>query len=398
MEVIDRVSEMRDRLSQHLRVPRRWMGLLRRSTLGRVIRGSNSIEGYRLSKDDVVAAATGEVVEADESTRLATESYRRAMTYVLQLSSDPHFAWSPSLIKSLHFMMLEHDLSKNPGQWRVKPIFVVDEDKGEQVYEGSQYSVVPALMNELVATLATQDTTTPEIVRAAMAHLNLVMIHPFSDGNGRMARCLQTLVLGRAGSLEPPFSSIEENLGENHRAYYDVLAAVGRGSWHPENDAHPWIRFCLRAHYYQAQTLLRRTTEAEQIWNSLEQQVNILRLPERTVLALWDAAHGYKVKNSTYRAAAEISDQLAGRDLRALVGAGLLVPEHEKRARFYTASQTVFDVRRAAMEDRPAIRDPFEETKASVPTMPGLTRIGFAIKGAVTNPSSTGPRPPRERN
>jgi len=41
-----------------------------------------------------------------------------------------------------------------------------------------------------------------------MAHLNLVMIHPFSDGNGRMARCLQTLVLGREGILEPEFSSL----------------------------------------------------------------------------------------------------------------------------------------------------------------------------------------------
>lgn len=67
-----------------------------------------------------------------------------------------------------------------------------------------------------------------------MAHLNLVMIHPFSDGNGRMARCLQTLVLAREGILEPEFSSIEEYLGRNTQDYYSVLAETSEGSWHPK--------------------------------------------------------------------------------------------------------------------------------------------------------------------
>ena len=79
------------------------------------------------------------------------------------------------------------------------------------------------------------------MIRAAMAHLNLVMIHPFRDGNGRMARCLQTLVLAREGILSPEFSSIEEYLGRNTQAYYDVLADAGAGHWQPERDARPWV-------------------------------------------------------------------------------------------------------------------------------------------------------------
>lgn len=63
-----------------------------------------------------------------------------------------------------------------------------------------------------------------------MAHLNLVMIHPFRDGNGRMARALQTLVLALDEVLEPTFSSIEEWLGSNTADYYLVLAATGRGA------------------------------------------------------------------------------------------------------------------------------------------------------------------------
>ena len=61
-----------------------------------------------------------------------------------------------------------------------------------------------------------------------MAHLNLVMIHPFRDGNGRMARALATLVLTRSDIGEPEFSSIEEWLGANTEDYYSVLAHTGR--------------------------------------------------------------------------------------------------------------------------------------------------------------------------
>jgi Fic family protein len=52
-----------------------------------------------------------------------------------------------------------------------------------------------------------------------MAHLNLVMIHPFRDGNGRMARALATLVLTRSDIGEPEFCSIEEWLGANTEDY-----------------------------------------------------------------------------------------------------------------------------------------------------------------------------------
>ena len=57
-----------------------------------------------------------------------------------------------------------------------------------------------------------------------MAHLNLVMIHPFRDGNGRMARGLQTLVLAREGDLAQDYISIEEYLGTQYRK---VLPSLG---------------------------------------------------------------------------------------------------------------------------------------------------------------------------
>jgi Fic family protein len=197
-----------------------------------------------------------------------------------------------------------------------------------------------------------------------MAHLNLVMIHPFRDGNGRMARCLQSLVLARGGVLAPVFMSIEEYLGRNTQAYYDVLAQVGHGSWHPENDARPWIRFTLTAHLRQATTMLRRVRETERLWVSLDAVRQASDLPERTMPVMFDAASGLKVRNATYRASLEdageaaISEQTASRDLQRLVEAGLLQPVGEKRARFYGGSTRLMELRREIITSR----DPRDES------------------------------------
>ena len=103
-----------------------------------------------------------------------------------------------------------------------------------------------------------------------MAHLNLVMIHPFRDGNGRMARALATLVLTRSDIGEPEFCSIEEWLGANTDDYYSVLAHTGHGSWKPRPDPHLWLTFNLRAHHMQAPTVARRVDEARQTWSELD--------------------------------------------------------------------------------------------------------------------------------
>lgn len=101
-------------------------------------------------------------------------------------------------------------------------------------------------MAELLEWLNAGDLSTPLYVRAAMAHLNLVSIHPWRDGNGRMSRCLHTLLLARDGVLAPEFSSIEEWIGTstaNTGRYYNALQTT-RATWDPDADAHDWVRFC----------------------------------------------------------------------------------------------------------------------------------------------------------
>jgi Fic family protein len=358
---VERVFELKERLAYAVgSSPRRWQGLLRRSALARAVRGSNSIEGYNVAVDDAIAVVDGqEPLDANEETALAVRGYQTAMTYVLQLANDPYFKYSEALIRSLHFMMIQHDLTKNPGLWRPGAIYVRDDEKQEVVYEGPNADLVPALIDDLVSSLNDAAPAVPALVHAAMAHLNFVMIHPFSDGNGRMARCLQTLVLARAGTLAPQFSSIEEYLGDNTRAYYDVLALVGAGAWHPKRDAKPWLRYCLTAHFQQATKLLRRAREIDKLWDALEQEILKTSLPERVIYALSDAAMGWRVRNATYRSTAEVSDQLAGRDLRMAVEAGLLVATGERRGRFYVSADRLKQIRIQTREPRPAFDDPF---------------------------------------
>jgi Fic family protein len=370
--VIERVALVRGSLQYAIRaVPQRWTGLLRRDTLARAVQGSNSIEGYNVSIEDAIAAgADQDPLEADEESWAAVRGYQEAMTYIMTLSDDPHFRYSTDLVRSLHYMMLNYDSSKHPGRWRPGPIYVRDEAKDAIVYEAPNAEVAPPLMDELMEGLDENDST-PPLERAAMAHLNLVMIHPFSDGNGRMARALQTLVLARTGTLAPPFSSIEEYLGRNTRAYYDVLTEVGRGKWQPRNDARAWVRFCLRAHFFQATTLLRRSREIERLWNLLEVELDKTGLPDRLLFALAEAAMGLRVRNATYRPAVDVSLQVAGRDLRLAAEAGFLIAHGERRGRFYRAAPRLLQIREQTRESK-AIADPFEGPGPEVMELPGL--------------------------
>jgi Fic family protein len=364
-DVLGLITGLRNELQDRVAEPRRWAGTLRKMAFARAVQGSNSIEGYNASLDDVVAAVEGEpTLDASEETQLALAGYRDAMTYVLQIASGDALEVDEGLLKSLHFMMIKHDLRKNPGQWRPGNIYVQKED-GETVYEGPPSDEVPSLIAEMLHELRRDES--PVLVKAAMAHLNLVLIHPFSDGNGRMARCLQTLVLARDRVLAPVFSSIEEFLGRNTQSYYDVRADVGAGSWHPDRDARPWIRFCLRAHFLQVRTMQRRRVEIEELWNGCVALAERNGLPERCAAALVDTAYGLRIRRGSYQSAGEemtgeeISDQSASRDLKAMVDLGLLEAVGERRARYYLAGDETRGIREAIRAKRPPREsdDPF---------------------------------------
>ena len=196
----------------------------------------------------------------------------------------------------------------------------------------------------------------PPIVRAAMAHLNLTMIHPFKDGNGRAARALQTLVIARGGLLHPAFCSIEEWLGEHTEAYYAVLAEVGQGQWSPEKQREA-VASLLPHRAFPAG---RRHDPAQRgggaVFGGVEKLIAAHRLPERAWCALFDAALGIAVTNARYRKDADITDFTASRDLKRMSEAGLLDPRGEKRARHLRRCGAARGIATAKSNSAPARR------------------------------------------
>ena len=100
----------------------------------------------------------------------------------------------------------------------------------------------------------------------------------------------------------------------------------------------------------------------QRLWDQLEMEIERRSLPDRTIVALADAASGLKVRNPIYRAQAEISENLATRDLKMLVDAGLLIAKGEKRGREYIAAEPVIQISRMAWEPR-ITEDPYETVK-----------------------------------
>jgi Fic family protein len=367
--VLKLIHEQREQLRYSVaQSPNRWTGFLRRTTFARAVQGSNSIEGINASLSDAVAIVDDEKPETvEDETYRALTSYRNALTYVLQTHDDPYFELNAQVIKGLHFMMLSYDLTKMPGQWRSGSIFVVNEPSGETVYEGPDANLVPSLVDELIASLKSSADVEP-IVRGAMVHLNLTMIHPFKDGNGRMARALQTLVMARDGVLSPVFCSIEEWLGRNTDAYYRILAETGQGRWNPQGDALHWVRFCLRAHYQQAETLVQRGRALSRAADEVARLVKRHGLHERMEMSLIDAVFGYKIRAGRYQTENNVSDVVASRDLRRLCEIGLLEPVGDKRGRYYVGAKPLRDIHRKAQLSRSPVGDPFEIVRRSKAT------------------------------
>ncbi|MDP3139211.1 MAG: Fic family protein [Burkholderiaceae bacterium] len=265
----------------------RWTGLLARTTAARVMMGTNVMEGVNVTQDDAIAAIEGEEsLTQEDDDKHAVQGYWRAMTYIVQLSKDSSYVHNEGTIKGLHYMLLSHDLSVYPGRWRPGSVHISNTATNQVVYEGPDVSLVPGLMQELIAYLNTD--ADPLLVKAAMAHLNLAMIHSFRDGNGRMACALQTMVLSREGILDPQFSSIEEYIGRHSTEYYNLLAEVGQGGWHPENDPLPWpikcatqVTACKLTYQSRLQNMTSSSPPMRACWIPSERNVDGITLLAR---------------------------------------------------------------------------------------------------------------------
>ncbi len=273
--VLDDIDRAREELRLQVRsTPTKWTDGLRRFLTADAVAASNSIEGFRVSTVDAEDLMEGERdVDVSEENREETLAYQRMMTYIQSLHDAPDFDYSKGLLNGLHWMLQGHHHTppRPAGQWRKGSVYVTDtRDPSIAVYTAPPVEEVPDLMSELVDWLNDDDSTHP-VVRAAMAHLHLVSIHPWSDGNGRMSRSLQTLVTARAGVLAPEFSSIEAWLGRpgNTWEYYRQLGARG-ATYLPDQDVSEWVRFNLVASHQQTQSVHLRLARSARVLEHLD--------------------------------------------------------------------------------------------------------------------------------
>ena len=310
-----------------------WIGVLRRRVRASSVEGSTSIEGFSVEPGEAVALVSGDQrVDPGDENRQAVACYARAMDHVGVMATDPSFAWHDRAILDLHFDACSFQRSEGPGRWRSGPVGVTGND-GRIVYQAPDAEEVPGLMAEVV-----EDRDAHAVIRAAMAHLHVVSVHPFRDGNGRISRIVQSLVLAQEGLMSPEFGSIEEYLGAHTADYYAALNEAHGPSYQPERDASNWVAFCVKAHLAQARQRLAQIEDAAARWTYLEELVGSRGWPDRLTIALEQSLIGGSDRTG-YATEAGISPATASADFRRLVDASLVEQKGRGRSVRYQASK-----------------------------------------------------------
>src|SRR5437870_984423 len=309
---LDELDDVRRCLAQHLGDSGEpWTGALRRLAAAEATVGSTSIEGYGASLEDTVEILAGRHPSStSEETQRIIAAYAQAMDRVGVLAEDRRFVWSPQTIVELHFLVCHPQREAGPGRLRDGHV-VVTRGLGRDPYRPPASEAVPALVDEMATWLDAGDLSRHPVVRAAMAHLNLVSIHPFRDGNGRVARVVQSLVLAREGLLRPELVSIEPYLGRHTREYYAVLEEVQGQAFDPRRDASPWVEFCIEAHVFEATERRRWLEIAYARHDFCEELVRDQAYPARFAIALDQTLLGLPVTNVEHRREAGIAGPTA---------------------------------------------------------------------------------------
>lgn len=336
-ERIGELGQLRAELGRGIAKPARWMGTLRREVRASSIGSSTSIEGFSVSPEEALELTSDrEAADRGDESRQAVACYARAIDHVGSLALDPGFRWADRVILDLHFDACHFQRDMAPGLWRTGPIGVTAAD-GSLEFRGPDAADVPGLMAEVVDWLAGGDLEADVFVRAAMAHLHVASVHPFRDGNGRVARIVQSLVLAREGFGSPEFFSIEEYLGAHTPDYYAALRETQAGSYQPDRDATGWVGFCLEAHIAQARQRLAQIERAATRWEHLEALIEERGWPDRLAIALEQSLIG-GTDRRRYGDEADVSAPTASTDFRRLLDAGLVEQKGRGRSTSYAAS------------------------------------------------------------
>ncbi len=160
------------------------------------------------------------------------------------------------------------------------------------------------------------------VLKAGLAHFGFVTIHPFDDGNGRMARAITDMVLARSESSPQRFYSMSAQIRKERAAYYDILEKTQKGS----TDVTQWMEWflgCLGRAIDGAQVTLSAVLTKARFWEST-QDFPLNERQRLVVVRLLDGFEG-KLTTSTYAKLAKCSQDTALRDILLLAEHGILL-------------------------------------------------------------------------
>lgn len=341
-EKLNRIDQLRRDIGTGTASPAKWVAQLRREVEASAYSSSTRIEGFNTTQIEAVAIVEGaSPLGGDDENALALECYLHAMRHVGVMAADARFVWHERVLLDLHFDACSFQADKNPGAFRNSGIGVTD-PYGGLAYEGPAAAILPELISEFIDWLRGGDLEAHFVVRAAMAHLHLASIHPFEDGNGRLARILQSLVLAGHGGVAPEFGSIEEYLAENTDTYYRALGKVQCGKYSPQNNALSWVEFCVDGHVEQAERRLAQIRNAAERWAKIESIVEARGWPDRISIALEQVAMG-ATDRAKYVRESDVSTPTASGDFRRLQDSGFVAKVGQGPSTKYVATAQLLE-------------------------------------------------------
>ncbi len=298
-------------------------------TLTEEVLKSSEIEGEILDKDQVRSSIArrlgmdvGALTPADRDVEGVVEMMLDAtQNYDAQLTEDRLFAWHAALFPTGRSGMRRIKV----GAWRSDsdgPMQVVSGPVGrERVhYQAPQAKRLGREMKAFLKWFNGTDDIEP-VLKAALAHLWFVTIHPFDDGNGRIARAISDMALARSEHSAQRFYSMSAQIRREQKAYYDVLEATQKG----DLDITPWFQWflgCLDRALDGAEKISRTVLKKARFWEAHagvsfnDRQRNVLN-------RLLDGFEG-KLTSSKWAKLTKSSQDTALRDIDDLLKRGVL--------------------------------------------------------------------------
>lgn len=236
LNLIDKGSALRQAIEKStLQVA--WLPLLQREAQVNLTHSSTAIEGNQLSLAQIAAVNQGEEISASQKQEREVANYLKAIRYT---QKQKETIIDERAILKLHKLLMKGLLPEELcGKYKRKQNYIINE-KGTKVFTPPSPKQTSKLVKELIQWLNSPKTKKlHSILICGILHHQLVSIHPFSDGNGRLARLLGTLILYQKGFDTKNIYSLDDFFAENKNKYYQKIQQARE----LDNDLTYWLDY-----------------------------------------------------------------------------------------------------------------------------------------------------------